>query len=813
MTHLLGDVRYAVRLLARSPAYTLVATTVLAIGIAANTVAFGYFKAFALTPLPGVSGSARFHTLGTRTNGGRIDGLSLRDFRDAQRRFVVYDGIAGTNFTAFSLGRGASARRVYGELVTGTYFGVLGVQTVLGRALLPSDDLAPRAHPVVVLAHGLWRDAFGADPSVIGRTIELNTVPMTVVGVAAPAFHGTVVGIDIQLFVPVMMQPALSGGFNALDDPDIPLLFGVARPGPGTSLAEARADAARVGALLDADRPSGELGERAVVMPLRDSPQGLQTYGGPLVWLMGATALLLLVVVCANVAGLALVRTVARRGEIAARLALGASRPRIARLLVVEALLLAMPGAALGLWMPRFADPYITDARNALSVPIYIETGSGAFAVAALLLAFLSAVLTGLVPGVTASRIDLATTMKDALSPRGASTSRLRTGLVLAQVAMSVVLLVGTALIVRSLDAARDAHPGFDPRGVASIVVDVRPAGHQPDAGFAFYRRLLDGLRSIDGVESVSLLRTPLLMVWDFGRRPFSIGGHAPRPDQDMEFGFNIIGPDHFRTLRIPLVAGRDFQYEEPATRVAIVNETLARRFWGEPAAAIGRRIETADWTTRTPVSITVVGVAQDIKYTRLNEEAQPYVYLPFSQAYSPMMAVHVRARPGPLLLDRLRRYVTTLDPNVLVVESRMLVEQTNLGFALYDTAARVLGVIGIAAVALAALGVYGLVAYTVKQSTHEIGIRMAIGAPRAHIVQKYLSGGVRLGAVGVAIGIALALGSSRLLAALLYGVSATDLASFAAATAVVLGAAVAASFLPAWRASRVDPLIALRRQ
>ena len=813
MTHLLGDVRYAVRLLARSPGYALVATAVLAIGIASNTVAFGYFKAFALTPLPGVRASAAFHAIGTKTNAGRIEAFSHRDFRDVERRLIAYDGVTGTNFTAYSLGRGASARRVYGEEVTGNYFELLGVRAVLGRTLLPSDDLAPRAHPVVVLAHGLWRDVFRSDASVVGRTIELNTVPMTVVGVAEPAFHGTVVGFDIQLFVPVMMQPALRGGFNALDEPDVPLLFGLGRPKAGISLAEARADATRVGALLDADRPSGIFAERAVAMPLRDSPQGLQTYGGPLVWLMGATAGLLLVVVCTNVAGLALVRTIARRGEIATRLALGASRARIARLLLFEALLLATPGAVLGVWMPQFADPYVTAARSALTVPIYVELDSSVFAIVALLLAFVSAVSSGLLPGLNASRIDLAATMKDALSPRGVSTSRLRTILVTSQVAMSLVLLVGTALIVRSLDAARTADPGFDPGHVASIVVDVRPAGYQPDAGFAFYRRLQERLRSIEGVESVSLLRTPLLMVWDFGRVLFSVEGHAPGPDEDMEFGFNVIGSDHFRTLRIPLIAGRDFADEEPEARVAIVNETLARRFWGDPATAIGRRIATDDWAAPAPATMTVVGVARDIKYTRLNENAQPYVYLPFSQAYSPMMAVHVRAPDAPAMLSRLRQQVAATDPNVLVIEARMLAEQTNLGFALYDTAARVLVVIGLAAVALASLGVYGLVAYTVKQSAHEIGIRMAIGAPRAHIVQKYVSGGMRLGVIGVVVGIAIALASSRLMTALLYGVSATDLASFAAATAVVLGAAGAASFLPAWRASRVDPLIALRRQ
>ena len=814
MVGLIGDVRYAWRLLLRSPGYALVAVAVLGLGIGANTVAFGYYRALALSPLPGVSNSADIQVIAARSNGGRIVGLSHRDFRDLQDRLQAYSGVAGSDFIGFTLGRGAAARRVTAEAVTGNYFALLGVSAHLGRTLNAGDDTTPRGHPVVVLSHGLWRRHFAADPAVVGRTVELNNVSMTVVGVADPSFHGTVVGIDIELFVPVMMLPALSTGYNALEDPRAQILFGLARPRAGVTAAQARADVERAGTLLDGERPDDELDDRAIAISITDSPQGLQTYGGPLVWLMGGTAVLLLVVVCANVAGLVLVRTVGRRGEIAARLSMGATAGRVGRLLLLEAMLLAVPGACLGLLMPRLADPYLTSARSAISIPIYVHLDIAPIAVAALLLAFLSAVLCGFLPGLRASKVDLASAMKDGLSPRAPTVGRLRSTLVVCQVAMSLVLLVGTALVVRSLNAAREASPGFDPHDVATVVVDLRPAGYGGLDGYNFYRRLLDDLRAMDGVEAASLMRTPLLMVWDFGGRQFAVEGHARGADDDFEFGFNIVSSDHFRTLKIPLIAGRDFHHDEPPQRVAIVNETLARRFWGAPENALGRRLETPDWTTFEPVWITIVGVAKDIKYTRLNEEPRPYVYLPFSQAFAPSMAIEVRAAgASPALLDRIRRRIASLDPAVPIIEARMMTEQTNLGFALYDAAARVLVFIGLAAIGLASIGVYGMVAYTVKQSAHEIGIRMAVGAPRGHIIQRYAAAGLRVGAIGAAIGIAGALSVTRLIASLLYGVRPTDLLSFAAATALVVCAAIAASFVPAWRASRVDPLVTLRNQ
>jgi predicted permease len=436
---------------------------------------------------------------------------------------------------------------------------------------------------------------------------------------------------------------------------------------------------------------------------------------------------------------------------------------------------------------------------------------------AALLLACVSAVLCGLLPALKASRVDLTSALRDTLARRGPSASRMRIALVVSQVAMSVVLLVGTALMVRSLDAARGADPGFESRHVASLMVDLRPAGYGADDGLIFYDRLRDDLRrSLDGVESVSLMRIPLLMVFDFGVREFRVEGHARERDGDPQFPFNIVSPDHFRTLKIPLLAGRDFDGRDEGSSdpVAVVNETLARRFWDTPSAAIGKRLRTANWSSGIPEWRTIVGVARDIKYARLNEAPTPYVYLPFAQAYGAIMLVHVRGAGDPsALAERVRQRITALDRNVPILDARPLTEQTNLGASIYEAAARVLAFVGMAAMALAALGIYGLVAYTVRQSAHEIGIRVAVGAPRTHILWRFLRRGLRLGIGGVAAGTALSLATSRLLSSLLYGVAPTDVASFLAAAVAVLCVALAASLVPAWRAARLDPLVALRHQ
>jgi predicted permease len=602
-----------------------------------------------------------------------------------------------------------------------------------------------------------------------------------------------------------------------LDEPHTFWVFAFGRPRPGVSLAQARTEAAALSAQLDAERPAEGFSRRATVAPIWESPQGAQTYMLPAVSLMGAMSGLLLLVVCANVAGLVLVRSLSRRGEIAARLALGASRTRILRLLLAENLVLAIPGALVGFWLSRVAEPYLAAAQpSTVALPLYFNVGAGSIALVALLLACASALASGLIPAVKASRVDLASAIKDDLSPRGSSKSHMRSALAVSQVAMAVVLLVGTALVTRSLDEARRADPGFEARSVASVTLDLLPAGYDAADGRVFYQTLLDALRADPAIEAASLTKDPLLMLMDFNTREFLIEGYSRRRNEDLQFLFNVIGTEHFRTLRIPLVAGRDFEDRDDgsAPGVAIVNETLARRFWGEPAAAIGRRVQTPAWPGGALEWRTVIGVARDIKYARLTEAPRPYVYLPHAQAFNWQMSVHARGAGDPArLIETVRWHVRDLDPSLPILEAATLADQTSLGVGVYDVTARTLGIVGLAAIALMALGIYGLVAYTVRQSTHEIGIRMAVGAPRAWIVRRFVMRGLRLGIAGAALGTVAALALTRLMSSLLYGVTATDLVSFSVAALAVLSVALAASFVPAWRAAHVDPLASLRHQ
>ena len=816
--NLVRDVRYALRLLSRSPAHALVVTAVLALGIGTNLIVFGLFQALALTPLGGVPDSANLHFLVSTTAAGRDSALPYPDYRFLRDRMRAYDGVAGSYVQGWMLGRGAKATRVFGEFVTGNYFDVLGVRPQLGRVLAPSDDVVRRGHPVAVISDTLWRREFGADPAVIGRTIDINVIRLTVVGVTDPAFHGSAAGIATEVFVPYAMQPDQYGGVDDLDDPRTPWVFAVGRPRPGVTLGQARLEAAALSRQLEAERPVDGFSRRVTVVPVWQSPQGAQTYMLPAVTLMGAMSFLLLLVVCANVAGLVLVRNLARRGEIAARLALGAGRARIVRLLLVENVVLAVPGGLLGWWLPRLLEPYLAAAQpSTVSLPaLYFNVGGGPVVIVTILLAFLGAFLSGLLPAFRAARVDLASALKDDLSPRGSARSRLRSALVVSQVAMSLLLLVATALVMRSLNAARQADPGFDPRNVASVTLDLLPAGYDDQRGRSFYQQLLERLRNDPGITAASVMKDPLLMLIDFNSREVLPEGYARRRADDMRFFFNVVGTDHFRTLGIPLLAGRDFtaRDDSAAPGVTIVNETLARRAWGTPEAAVGKRLQTTAWPQGEMEWRTVVGVARDIKYARLNEAPRPYLYLAHSQAFNFQMTIHARGVIGSAaLLETVRRHVREIDADLPQLEATMLSDQIGLGLGVYDVTARTLGIVGGVAIGLMAIGIYGLVAYTVQQSRHDIGIRMAVGAGRSSILRRFLMRGLRLGLVGAAAGVATSMAVTRLMTGLLFGVSPTDLVSFAAAAAAVLIAALTASLMPAWRASRLDPLAALRHQ
>ena len=817
-----SDVRHAVRALAKNPAFSLAVVAVLALGIGVNAAVFTMLKGIALSPIAGVERSASLTVIYGETSNGRALAVSYPDYQHLRDHDAAFDGVFGTSVGTVNMGRGRGARQVWGEIVTGNYFQILGVRTELGRTLLPSDEIAPGRHPVVVISDGLWRRDFGADPAIVGRSIEINNVPLTIVGVADPAFHGTTVVYDVELYIPVMMAPDLGFRFGSqqttasgvLSDRRAGFFYpqGYLRPGVTSASAAAQTDA--LWAMLARERPLGDATARLRVVPFWRTPNGAPAIMLPTLTVLTAMGLLVLLIACANIAGLVLVRGLSRRGEIAVRLALGATRTRIVRLLLVENFVLGVPGASAGVLIAWRSIPVLTEYAERLAAPerIFFNVGVDGLVIGfAALVACVSALASGLVPALQSSRVDLVTAINEDASPRGASRGRLRAGLVVAQVAVSLLLLVGAGLATRSVDAARRAYPGFDASRVSSVAIDVRLNAYDEARGRVFYRKLLDAARADSGVESATLAAFNPLQFLDTRPQRVAVEGYEPRRGEDVTFGSNTIGPDYFRTLRIAFVAGRGFEDrdDETAAPVVVVNNTFAQRFWGGASKAIGKRVRVGDGAWRT-----VIGVAADIKYVRINESPRPYVYLPFFQAYTARMVLHTRgAGPVDRLVDVARAHVTALDADLPILYARPMKALLRGALLLFDLMAAMLFVFGAAGIALAAMGTYGLVSYVAKQSTHEIGIRMALGASSRSVVLAFMSRGLRLGAIGAGVGVAASLAASRLLGSLLFGVSPTDAVSFARALAIVLGTVIAATLVPAWRASRINPLSALRHQ
>ena len=805
------DVRFGTRMLVKNPAFSLVVIAVLSLGIAGNAAIFSLFKGLALKPLPGVLDSATSSVLLSRTIDGRGIGVSVPDYRDIAKQQQSFEGLTASMMVFASLGRGVDAERVIAELVVGNYFSTLGVGAQLGRTLLPSDDVAPGQHPVAVISDSLWRRSYAADPAVLGKTIYLNGQPLTIVGVADREFNGTIVSMGMDVFAPLMMQPQVYPP-NRLDTRGI---FGLTTMGhlkPGVTTQTATAEAALFASQLEAEHPNPNFDRRFEVVPIWRSPFGAQTYWLPAIAVLAGMGMLILLIVCANVANLVLVRGISRRGELGVRLALGASRARLLRLLLVENLVLAIPGALAGVALASVMLPYIASGAAAQAPSrVYLDTSVDGYVLTfAIALSCACAIVFGFVPALQTSRVELTAVLTD-LSPRLASRGRLRSLLVISQVAVSLVLLVGAGLVLRSYAAASQASGGFDSANVTSVSIDLQTAGYDATRGQVAITRLLDALATEPAFESASLaLNVPLSLV-DNASRSTNVEGYVPRTDEDMLFLYNIITPDYFRSLRIPVLAGRDFTRTDDAnaTQAVIINETMARRFWQTPENAVGKRLRsgTADWRS-------VIGVVGDLKYSRLSEGPRPFVYYPLLQSYAAGFTIHARAS-GDLshAMRRVRDHVQAVDPTIPIVRSVTLPEQTRVALSVYELAAGALTMFGVMTIVLAAIGIYGLVAYTVQQSTQEIGIRMAVGANRLDVVWDFLRRGAVLAGIGAAIGIVFAAAASGAIGSLLYGVGARDVISFGGGTAIVMGIALLASLLPAWRASRTDPLKALRHQ
>lgn len=815
---MLSDVRYAVRSLVKNPAFSLTVIGVLTLGIAVNAAVFTMMKSIALTPLAGVKGSAGLRVIFGETSAGRDVGISYPDFQYLREHSTAFKGLYGHRLVTGTLGRGRGAHQVSAEAVTGNYFEVLGVRAGLGRTLQMSDETAPGRPSVAVISDSLWRRDFSADPAIVGKPIELNNKVLTIVGVTDRSYHGTIVSYDVDLFVPLMIAPELGLTFGSsettasgvLADRTAAVLYVLGWLKPGTTMAQAKADVDANWSDLARDRPIDGV-TRLRLVPFQQYPGSGQATVFPLLLALSVMGLLVLVIACANIGGLVVVRGLSRRGELALRLALGASRARIIRLLLVENLVLAIPGAIIGVVLAMRVMPVLVGYAEAMAAPLrlffnmqtdILVIGFAAFVAVA------SALVFGFVPALRSSRMDLVAVMKDE-GPRGSARSALRSGLVVAQVAVSLLLLVGAGLVTRSLEAAERADRGYVDDRVTAVTLDLKANGYDEARGQVFYQHLLTRARAMPGVESASLAMFKPMAFLETRASKVAVEGYELRLNEDLSMLTNVVAPDYFQTLRIPMVAGREFEAHDDAASapVAVVNRTLAEKFWGDAANAIGKKVRIAEGEWRT-----VVGVAADLKYIRINEAPRAYVYLPFLQQYRPAMVLHTRGTAAvDVLVEQARRTVDTLDPELPIVNARSLAKETRGALLFYSFMSAMLFVFGITGMALAALGTYGLVSYTVKQSTHEIGIRMALGASGFAVVRGFLGRGLRLGAIGVVVGTLAALGVGRLLQNAIFGVSPTDGVSFAQALAIVFVVVVVATFIPAWRASRTDPLKALR--
>jgi predicted permease len=808
------DLRYAARVLGRSPGYAFTVVAVLALGISANAAVFSVFKAAFLKPLPAVDQSSRLAVLVGRASGGRTVTVSYPDYQYLREHDTAFSGLAASSPAPLTLGMATASERLWGEFVSGNYFQVLGVSPRVGRTLLPTDERSSGSDPVAVISDQLWRRAFASDPQVIGRTILVNAHPLTIVGVAEPGFHGSILSLVLDIFIPLTMRPQLQPPFNGLSVANARWLIPIGRLTPGTSIAAAAARTELLAARLAADHPVGDVNERATVVPLWRSPFGAQTFLLPVVGVLAVTALLVLVIVCTNLANLAFAHALTRRAEIATRIAMGASRGRIVRLLLLENVLLSIPACAIGVIASTrlFSLFGNTGASAATAAPSELDTSIDGLVIGfAFAVSCATAIVFSLVPALHGSRESLAAVMREGAPAQRSAKTRLRGAFVVAQIAASLLLLVAAGLTLRTVRAARSADVGFNPNQVVSVRIDLSTSGYDDARGRTFYQQLLQNLTARPGIESASLAEfVPMRMV-EGRSRQVVVDGYAPGKDEDLQLAVNAVGPEYFRTLQIGITAGRPFSRDDTqaSAPVVVVNETTARRFWQTPLNAVGKRIRVgggeSDWRT-------VIGVVRDVKYLRLNEAPTPYLYTPLAQDYRPEMTLHARGTAGTAdLVNRVREEVRALDATVPVLDAQTLVDQVRSGLVLYEVSAAGLLGFGLIAISLAAVGVYGLVAYSVKQSTHEIGVRIALGAQRRDVSLRFLTRGMRLGLLGVGIGIAGALMATRLMAAVLYGVNPTDSVTFAGATGLVLGLALFASFLPSWRAASLDPIRALR--
>jgi macrolide transport system ATP-binding/permease protein len=809
METLVQDIRYAFRAMLKSPGFTAIAVLSLALGIGANAAIFSLVNAILFRPLP-VSEPARLVDVIPIRQGSEFNNFSYPIYRDFRDRNEVFDGLAVYRFSPMSLSREGNNERIWGYLVSGNYFDLLGVKPAAGRFFTQEEDRVPGASPVAVLSYGCWQRRFGGDPNLVGKEITINSHRFDVVGIAPEGFGGTVLIFTPEIWVPVMMARHIEPGSDWLNQPSNGVLFAFGRLKPGVSEAQATQSLSALMTSLVSVYPhleglTVELSPPGLVLPmLRNGTLAFSFV------LMAAVGLVLLIA-CTNLANMLLARATRRRKEIAIRLSLGAGRARLIRQLLTESVLLALVGGVIGwlvaLWMVNLVSAFKPPTDFTLTIDLKVDWRVLLFS---LIISFISGMIFGLVPALQTTRSDLVSILKDESAAAGHRRSRLRSALVIAQVALSLVLLVAAGLIVRSLQKVQMIGPGFKTERTITMSVDLGLQGYAAERGQEFYKELIARAEVLPGVRSASLANyLPLAL----NRNSMSIyieGQPVPRPSDVPEIQNSSVWPKYLETMGIPLVDGREFtgQDDKKESRVVIVNETFARRYW-PGQNALGKRISTfkADgpfWE--------VIGVAKNGKYWSLGEDPQPFIYFPMMRDYEGSAALVVSTTTDPTsLINALRREVQQMDASLPVFGAKTMDEHMRLSLLPLRAGAWAAGSFALLALTLAGLGIYGVMAYSVSQRTREIGIRMALGATSRDVLSLVIKQGMRLAVIGLVVGLAGSLALTRLMSSVLYGVSATDAVTFALVSSLLAAVVLAACYIPARRAARVDPMIALR--
>ncbi|HKV37727.1 MAG TPA: ABC transporter permease [Blastocatellia bacterium] len=804
------DVRYAVRMLARNPGFTLIAIATLALGISVNTTVFTWVKGIVLKPLPGVQHSDRLVTLhGTMTGAGsRLISISYPDYVSYRDRNQVFSGVFAQNTLAMNLGGQGHPERVWGSLVSGNFFDVLGVKPVLGRTFLPEEDRVPSADPVAVISYGLWQRRFAGDPNLAGKSVLLNGKTFTIIGIAPRGFGGAVSGFALDVWVPMMMEPVLQGN-SSLDQRGNRWLSVMGRLRPGTTQDKAQANLETIAGDLANQYPQSNDHIGVRVFSLLNDPQSAQAVLTPAISVLMAIVGLVLLIACANVANLLLARGAARQREIAIRLAIGAGRGRLVRQLLTESAVLALVGATIGVavafWATGLLLKVIPKTGFNISFDLGVDTTVLGFT---LMITVFTTFIFGVIPALQTSRADVLPGLKDTSvaasgSPRK---TRVRAAFVAVQVALSFVALVAAGLLIRTLRNTQNANPGFDPDNVAVASVDLFAQGYDQKKGLAFFDELEKRLRTAPGIASVALAdKLPLRLLGDTDRGA-SIEGYTPRAGEQISLEFDVVSPDYFQTMKIPLVEGRAFTLhdDEKSQPVVVINQTLARRYFGDNDP-IGKTIGIG---TRCQV----IAIARDAKYYTMSEEDRPYMYLPLAQNYRPSMRIIARsAGDSGIAISAITEEVRSLDANLPVFDVKTLTEATGVSFVAQSIAGKFLTAFGALALVLAAIGLYGVMGYSVAQRRREIGIRMALGATSSDVLRLVISQGMVPVLVGVAIGTGGAAVAARLMSGLLYRVSPVDPLTFFAILVMSTITALMACYLPARRAIAVAPTEALK--